>query len=107
VKTAGASHGVEVYKHPQNSDAYFLRSDNGGFAHAGVPAHTLTLHLRSQIITALTTRRIGSTTRTWLWCAMSSPTLCCASRMRRIRPSGPMFPQPNRILSDGSDCAAD
>ncbi|MEW5884193.1 MAG: M20/M25/M40 family metallo-hydrolase [Armatimonadota bacterium] len=41
VKAAGAARGVEVYKHPRNSDAYFLRSDNASFARAGVPAHTL------------------------------------------------------------------
>lgn len=43
VKAAGATRGVDVYKHPRNSDAYFLRSDNASFARAGVPAHTLTV----------------------------------------------------------------
>lgn len=41
VKAAGAVRGVEAYKHPRNSDAYFLRSDNASFARVGIPAHTL------------------------------------------------------------------
>lgn len=43
VKAAGAVRGVEVYKHPRNSDAYFTRSDNASFARVGIPAHTLTV----------------------------------------------------------------
>jgi acetylornithine deacetylase/succinyl-diaminopimelate desuccinylase-like protein len=43
MKAAGAALGVEVVKHPRNSDAYFLRSDNASFARAGVPAHTLSV----------------------------------------------------------------
>lgn len=43
VKAAGAALGVEIVKHPRNSDAYFLRSDNASFARAGVPAHTLSV----------------------------------------------------------------
>ena len=33
--------GIRFYKHPQNSDRYFARSDNQALADAGVPAHTL------------------------------------------------------------------
>jgi hypothetical protein len=33
--------GVTVYKHEQNSDAYFSRSDNQALADQGVPAHSL------------------------------------------------------------------
>ncbi|HEY0866966.1 MAG TPA: M20/M25/M40 family metallo-hydrolase [Fimbriimonas sp.] len=33
--------GIEVEKHPVNSDAYFARSDNQAFADLGVPAHTV------------------------------------------------------------------
>jgi hypothetical protein len=33
--------GVRVYKNPQNSDAYFSRSDNQSLADLGIPAHTL------------------------------------------------------------------
>ena len=40
-KAAGELTGVTVYKHEQNSDAYFSRSDNQAFADQGVPAHTL------------------------------------------------------------------
>ncbi len=38
---AGAATGVKVDKHPQNSDAFFGRSDNQAMADLGVPAHTL------------------------------------------------------------------
>ena len=38
---AGAREGVKVYRHPQNSDAFFNRSDNQALADLGVPAHTL------------------------------------------------------------------
>ncbi len=38
---AGALTGVEVFKHPRNSDAFFARSDNQALADEGVPAHTL------------------------------------------------------------------
>lgn len=38
---AGKSLGVEVFKHPTNSDAFFGRSDNQALADLGVPAHTL------------------------------------------------------------------
>jgi hypothetical protein len=40
-KAAGEKTGVKVYKHEQNSDDYFGRSDNQALADAGVPAHTL------------------------------------------------------------------
>ncbi|MGH9647969.1 MAG: M28 family peptidase [Bryobacteraceae bacterium] len=38
---AAQSAGVKVYKNPQNSDAYFSRSDNQSLADLGIPAHTL------------------------------------------------------------------
>ncbi len=38
---AGRLTGVNVYKDPKNSDAYFSRSDNQSMADVGVPAHTL------------------------------------------------------------------
>lgn len=41
LKVAGKLTGVKFYKHPQNSDAYFSRSDNQALADVGVPAHTL------------------------------------------------------------------
>jgi hypothetical protein len=37
----GKQVGVEVQKHPQNSDAFFGRSDNQALADLGIPAHTL------------------------------------------------------------------
>lgn len=40
-KAAGELTGVNVYKHAQNSDAFFGRSDNQALADKGVPAHTL------------------------------------------------------------------
>lgn len=40
-KAAGNQTGIEVYKHEQNSDAFFDRSDNQALADAGIPAHTL------------------------------------------------------------------
>lgn len=40
-KKAGELTGIEVYKHEQNSDSFFGRSDNQALADAGVPAHTL------------------------------------------------------------------
>lgn len=39
--TAGKAVGVEISKHPKNSDAFFGRSDNQALADLGVPAHTL------------------------------------------------------------------
>jgi peptidase M28-like protein len=38
---AGELTGVKVYKHEQNSDSFFSRSDNQALADQGVPAHTL------------------------------------------------------------------
>jgi hypothetical protein len=38
---AAQAAGVKVYKNPQNSDAYFSRSDNQSLAQLGIPAHTL------------------------------------------------------------------
>jgi hypothetical protein len=38
---AAKAAGVTVYKNPQNSDAYFSRSDNQSLADLGIPAHTL------------------------------------------------------------------
>ncbi|HEX4950739.1 MAG TPA: M28 family peptidase [Blastocatellia bacterium] len=38
---AGALTGISVFKHPNNSDAFFGRSDNQALADQGVPAHTL------------------------------------------------------------------
>ncbi len=40
-KAAGELTGVKVYKHEQNSDSFFGRSDNQALADQGVPAHTL------------------------------------------------------------------
>ncbi|WP_406696486.1 M28 family peptidase [Singulisphaera sp. Ch08] len=42
-QAAGKAEGIRVYKHPQNGDAYFARSDNQALADLGVPAHTLTV----------------------------------------------------------------
>ncbi|MEK6301556.1 MAG: M28 family peptidase [Acidobacteriota bacterium] len=41
VKAAGEMTGVTIYKHEQNSDSFFSRSDNQSLADQGVPAHTL------------------------------------------------------------------
>ena len=38
---AAQTAGITVYKNPQNSDAYFSRSDNQSLADLGIPAHTL------------------------------------------------------------------
>lgn len=38
---AGKAVGVEISKHPRNSDAFFGRSDNQALAALGVPAHTV------------------------------------------------------------------
>jgi hypothetical protein len=42
-KAAGELTGVTVYKHEQNSDSFFSRSDNQSLANQGVPAHSLTV----------------------------------------------------------------
>ncbi len=41
LEAAGKLTGIKVYKHEQNSDAFFARSDNQALADQGVPAHTL------------------------------------------------------------------
>jgi hypothetical protein len=41
LQTAGKATGITVYKHEQNSDPFFSRSDNQALADQGVPAHTL------------------------------------------------------------------
>jgi hypothetical protein len=41
LEAAGKLTGIKVYKHEQNSDAFFGRSDNQALADQGVPAHTL------------------------------------------------------------------
>jgi len=38
---AAQAAGIKVYKNPQNSDAFFGRSDNQSLADLGIPAHTL------------------------------------------------------------------
>lgn len=38
---AGKAAGIDVVKHPRNSDAFFGRSDNQALADRGIPAHTL------------------------------------------------------------------
>lgn len=38
---AAQAAGVKVYRNPQNSDAYFSRSDNQSLADLGIPDHTL------------------------------------------------------------------
>ncbi|MBS1812855.1 MAG: M28 family peptidase [Acidobacteria bacterium] len=40
-RQAGEATGITVFKHPQNSDAFFGRSDNQALADQGVPAHTM------------------------------------------------------------------
>lgn len=41
MQQAGAQLGINVYKHPTYSDAFFGRSDNQALADQGVPSHTL------------------------------------------------------------------
>ena len=41
LEAAGTLTGIKVYKHEQNSDSFFARSDNQALADQGVPAHTL------------------------------------------------------------------
>ena len=41
MESAGKLTGIKVYKHEQNSDSFFDRSDNQALADKGVPAHTL------------------------------------------------------------------
>jgi hypothetical protein len=41
--SAGTHTGVELFKHPVNSDKYFAHSDNQALADQGVPAHTISV----------------------------------------------------------------
>lgn len=41
LSAAGSAIGVEIFKHPRNSDSFFGRSDNQALADQGIPAHTL------------------------------------------------------------------
>lgn len=41
IKAAGEAEGIDVFKHPRNSDAFFGASDNQALANVGIPAHTL------------------------------------------------------------------
>ncbi|MCG2584856.1 M28 family metallopeptidase [Massilia sp. TS11] len=43
LQEAGKATGIEVFKHPVNSDRYFAFSDNQALADVGVPAHTLSV----------------------------------------------------------------
>jgi hypothetical protein len=43
LQRAGKKVGVQLVKHPVNSDRYFAQSDNQSLADAGVPAHTLSV----------------------------------------------------------------
>jgi hypothetical protein len=43
LEQAGAETGIRLYKDPEASDAYFLRSDNDALARVGIPAHTITV----------------------------------------------------------------
>jgi len=40
-RRAGVLTGITVFKHPKNSDPYFMASDNQALANLGVPAHTV------------------------------------------------------------------
>jgi Zn-dependent M28 family amino/carboxypeptidase len=43
IEQAGKLTGIKVYQNARNSDLYFNASDNGPFAEAGIPAHSLTV----------------------------------------------------------------
>lgn len=43
LQAAGKATGIEVFKHPVNSDRYFAHSDNQALADVGIPAHTLSV----------------------------------------------------------------
>jgi len=43
IQTAGVLTGVNIWKHPVNSDRYFAFSDNQALANQGVPAHTVSV----------------------------------------------------------------
>jgi hypothetical protein len=43
LRRAGQTVGVDVVKHPTNSDRYFRGSDNASFANVGIPGHTISV----------------------------------------------------------------
>jgi hypothetical protein len=43
LRKAGEQTGIEIYENKKESELYFNASDNGPFAEAGIPAHTLTV----------------------------------------------------------------
>ena len=43
IKAAGVKTGINVWKHPVNSDRYFGASDNKALAEQGIPAHTISV----------------------------------------------------------------
>ncbi len=43
IKQAGEKTGINVWKHPVNSDKYFGASDNQALADQGIPAHTISV----------------------------------------------------------------
>lgn len=43
IKAAGVKTGINVWKHPVNSDRYFGASDNQALADQGIPAHTISV----------------------------------------------------------------
>ncbi|MBR7748382.1 M28 family peptidase [Undibacterium sp. BYS107W] len=43
IKQAGDKTGINVWKHPVNSDNYFGASDNKSLAEQGIPAHTISV----------------------------------------------------------------
>ncbi len=43
IKQAGDKTGINVWKHPVNSDKYFGQSDNQALADQGIPAHTISV----------------------------------------------------------------
>jgi hypothetical protein len=43
IRQAGLATGVNVWKHPVNSDRYFGASDNQALADQGIPAHTISV----------------------------------------------------------------
>lgn len=43
IQQAGLATGVNVWKHPTNSDRYFGASDNQALADQGIPAHTISV----------------------------------------------------------------
>ena len=43
IRQAGVATGINVWKHPVNSDRYFGASDNQALADQGIPAHTISV----------------------------------------------------------------